>query len=388
MKMVFPLLAPLLLASTLVGQEDFVQLRNRLDRLTQDLDTKFLVLDRMAADLGTHRNRLVLLKKESGLSFVDVYSNELRKRGATEKAIAEKLGALASRVKATNPGWTADNGPQLISYIGATVDHNSAGTFFTLAPEAGVDFGRIALVAGLPVYRISSTQRNATGLGDLYVSAFVRQAAGRYHLASAFTVMAPTGDKDAGLGAGRVSVDLNGTVQRRFGNLRPFLTGGYTNSTFNNVGYQRPFISNGNALYTSGGIDNTIRRRVVVGLGGFALHAIGSQTVISQMVEAPHTGQSAGGGPPSMPGIGHGGPGNNMMPGAMPAGAPFYSHAAVATVAAESVSDHGATGWASWTMHAGWTLNVRVAYSVPYKLTTLRLGVGVDLSRPLSRLFR
>jgi hypothetical protein len=89
-----------------------------------------------------------------------------------------------------------------------------------------------------------------------------------------------------------------------------------------------------------------------------------------------------------MPGIGHGGPGNNMMPGAMPVGAPFYSHAAVATVAAEIVSDHGATGWASWTMPAGWTLNVRVAYSVPYKLTTLRLGVGVDLSRPLSRLFR
>jgi len=73
-------------------------------------------------------------------------------------------------VSGSRPGWSNATGPRPVGYIGSTVDRNSAGTFVTLAPEIGVDFGKYAIVAGLPIYRISATQRDTTGIGDAYLT--------------------------------------------------------------------------------------------------------------------------------------------------------------------------------------------------------------------------
>lgn len=377
-RLIFVILVPLCLPLALPGQGSVAEQRSRIDQLTTDPETKFATLDAMASTLGTHRNRLILLRKESGRSFADIYADELRKRGASEPAIEARLRQVLSLVDGGSPRWRGTNGPRPIAYLGATLDRNSAGVFVTLAPEIGVDFGRFALVAGMPIYRISATRREATGIGDAYVSAFVRQPLQRMDLGLALTVGAPTGSKDNGLGAGRVSVDLNGTLQRQFESIRPFVTGGYTNSTFNNVGYQRPFISNGNAFYASGGLDYSIRRRWTAGAGGFALHAIGSQTVISQMVGMPEG---------SMPGMGHGS-GPHGMPAGMSPGAPVYGRAPVASVPGQDISDHGATGWTSWSPRQELTFHLRIAHSFPYGLTTVRLGMGIDLSRPFARVLR
>ena len=54
--------------------------------------------------------------------------------------------------------------------------------------------------------------------------------------------------------------------------------------------WRTPFISNGNPLYASRGIDYRVHRRFTVGLGAFGLHAMGDQMVISQMTAtAPAT---------------------------------------------------------------------------------------------------
>jgi hypothetical protein len=67
---------------------------------------------------------------------------------------------------------------------------------------------------------------------------------------------------------------------------------------------------------------------------------------------------------------------------------PFYGHGPQATVPGSDVSDWGASGWASWSVSSIVSLNFNVARSVAYDLTTIRVGLGFNLSRQFSRLVR
>ena len=357
----------------------------QIDRLSADPDTKLQIIQSMAVDLGTHRNHLIFLKKQGQDSFGQVYVKELRKRGLDDQAILKKLRSIAGPTTVRPQAEHGATSFWPIATVGTTADHNSAGTFVSISPEVGIDSRRFAFVVGIPIYRISATQREAIGIGDTYASVFVRQPTGSFDVGTALTIAAPTGNRDEGLGAGRVSVDLNGTVQRRFERIRSFVTVGFTNSLFNNVGYQRPFFSNGNSLYASGGIDYRVRRRFTVGLGGFGVHAMGDQMLISQMTAtAPAATAMPGTSPGHMPsGIGTG----SMGAGTMPAGTmPFYGHGPRTVVPGSDVSDHGVSAWTSWSLSPGITLGLNVARSIPYELTTVRVGLGFDLSRPLARL--
>lgn len=359
----------------------------QIDRLAADPDAKLQIIQLMAVDLGTHRNRLIFLKKQAQDSFGQIYVNELRKRGLDDDAILKKLRLIESPMDGRPQAELSATGFRPIAYLGTTADHNSAGTLVSISPEVGIDSRRFAFVVGLPIYRVSATQREATGIGDAYASVFVRQPAGSFELGAALTIAAPTGSRDEGLGAGRVSIDLNGTVQRRFERVRPFMTVGFTNSLFNNVGYQRPFISNGNSLYASGGIDYRLHRQFTVGLGGFGLHAMGDQMVISQMTATSPPATAVPGMPPGHmpPGTGSGSVGSGSMPGGA---MPFYAHGPQTVVPGSEVSDNGASAWASWLLSPGITLGLNVAHSIPYELTTVRVSLGFDLSRPVARLFR
>lgn len=357
----------------------------QIDRLTADPDTKLQIIQSMAVDLGTHRNHLIFLKKQERDSFGQVYVKELRKRGLDDKAILEKLRSI-TRPKTVRPQAEHDaTGFWPIAYLRTAADLNSAGTFISVSPEVGIDSRRFAFVVGIPIYRISATQRETTGIGDAYASVFVRQPTKSLDVGAAFTIAAPTGRRDEGLGAGRVSVDLNGTVQRRFERVQPFATVGFTNSLFNNVGYQRPFISNGNSLYASGGIDFRVHRRFTVGLGGFGVHAMGDQMVISQMTATAPAATTMPGMPPGHmppgqmpPGMGTGSMGSGTMP--------FYGHGPQTIVPGSDVSDRGVVGWTSWSPSPIVSLSISVARSIPYELTTVRVGLGFDLSRQLVRL--
>ncbi len=357
----------------------------RIDLLAANPDLKLQIIQSMASDLGTHRNHLILLKKQGAASFGQIYANELHKRGLNDDAVLKKLRSIGSLVIGSPQAAQSTTGFRPIAYVGTTADHNSAGTFVSISPEVGIDSRRFAFVVGIPIYRISATQREAAGIGDAYASVFVRQPTGPFDVGAALTIAAPTGTRDRGLGAGRVSVDMNGTVQRRFEQFRPFVTVGFTNSLFNNVGYQRPFISNGNSIYASGGIDYRVHRRFTVGVGGFGLRAIGDQMVISQMTADAPTVTSMPGMPPghTPPGMGTG----SMGSGTTPAGAmPFYGHGPQTVVPGSDVSEHGVSAWTSWSLSPGITLGLNVARSIPYELTTVRVGLGFDLSRPLVRL--
>lgn len=357
----------------------------QVDLLAANPDTKLQITEWMAADLGTHRNHLIFLKKQGQDSFGHVYVKELRRRGLDDAAILKKLRSLECSM--TDRSQTEHNatGFRPIAYVGSTVDHNSAGTFVSASPEIGLDSRRLAFVVGVPIYRLSAAERKATGVGDAYTSLFVRQPVGAYEIGAGLTLAAPTGKRDQGLGAGRVSVDLNGTLQRRFERVRPFVTVGFTNSLFNNVGYQRPFISNGNSVYASGGVDYRVHRRLTVGLGGFGLRAMGDQMVISQTTATVPTGSMVPGMSPGPmpPGMGMGsGSSGSMSASAMP----FYGQGPQTAVPGSEVSDAGVSGWISCSLSPGITLSLNMARSIPYELTTVRVGLGFDLSRPLARL--
>jgi hypothetical protein len=330
------------------------------------------------------------LKKQGSDSFGQIYVKELRKRGLDDAAVMRKLRAIGSSASASSQANLGASGFTPVAYVGTTTDHSSAGTFTAVTPEVGFDSRRFAFVIGVPVYRISATQRDATGIGDVYGSAFLRQPVGSYDLGATLTIAAPTGNRDEGLGAGRVSVDVNGTLQRRFEKLRAFVTPGYTNSLYNNVGYQRPFISNGNSIYGSAGFDYRLHRKFTVGVGGFGVHAMGDQMVISQMT-ATAPDMTSGPGMPGMPpghmppGMGSGSSNSGSMTGSS---MPFYGHGPETTVPASDVSDWGASGWASWSLSPVVSLNLNVSRSVAYDLTTIRVGLGFNLSRPFSRLVR
>ncbi len=379
-----------------------------IDAITADPNRKMLVLELMAERLGTHRNRLLLLRRQSGKSFGRIFSEQLAQRGYSPEEAAAELRAVRREFEkqwrryrpSAGDGGSPPARPVL--YIGTGVDHNSVGTFVTVTPEAGFDTRHVSLVGGVPFYRLPGTASATSGIGDAYVSGLVRGDAGPFLVGANVVVGFPTGDETQGLGAGKVTIDASGLIERRFERWRPFGRVGVANYVFNNVGYQRPYISTGNAAHFSGGVDFRAHPRVILGAGGFVVRPWGTQNVHSRMWDHGHT-MPPGGGPGTGPGdhgpgMGHGG---GMSATAAPLAAarartlglgtlqhmsgdmPFLPPNPGGEVPAEDLRDHGVTGWVSFRLHSSLTLNFSVSRSFPFELTTVSAGLGFDLGRLL-----
>ncbi len=257
-------------------------------------------------------------------------------------------------------------------------------------PQIGFDSRHVAAEVAVPYYRTSNASVSSGGLGDVYVSAFLRGKTAGFDLGSSLTVGAPTGDRDTGLGAGKVTIDGAATIARRLRLAKPWVSAGFANSVFNNVGYQRPYITDGNAAHFSGGVDFTMAHKLAFGAGGFGLVPVGNQIVYSQTMKAGSSG-SAGGqtNPPNgggmMPGggmaSGMGGGGGMTMPPV--SSMRFYDQAHKSVVNANELRDYGASIWLSIPIHSGFSLNTLVTRSFPFDLTTVRVGVGIDVARLL-----
>ncbi len=379
-----------------------------IDAITAQPDRKMLAVELMAERLGTHRNRLLLLRRESGESFGRIFVEQLAQRGRSPREIVSELRAMRREFekrwrrlrRSAGDGGSPPARP--ILYLGTGVDYNSVGTFVTLTPEAGFDTRHVSLVGGVPFYRLPGTTSAATGIGDAYISGLARGNAGRFLVGANVVVGFPTGDEARGLGAGKVTIDASGLVERRFERWRPFGRVGVANYVFNNIGYQRPYIATGNAAHFSGGVDFRAHRRVILGAGAFAVRPWGTQNVHSRMWDHGHTappgsgpGPGAGGGGP---GMGHGG--GMSAPGAlptatptsalglgtlqhMPGDMPFLPPTPGGEVPAEDLRDHGVSAWVSFRLHRSLTLNFSVSRSFPFELTTASVGLGFDLGRLL-----
>lgn len=371
----------------------------KIDSMAADTSTRLAVVSAMADALNVHRNHLILLRKQTGQTFGQIFVQSLEKDGVAEEAILKRTHALETDIRQRIESARAGDGEpsalrtRPVLSLNSGVDHNSAGTFLWFNPEIGVESQHASFVAGVPYYRDSASGTSLAGVGDVYATGSLYGHAAGMELGSSLTLGLPTGDKNLGLGAGKTTVDVSGTLAHRFGRVRPFVSGGFSNSTFN-FAYQRPYISDGNAAHFSGGFDVRAARRLTFGMGGFGVAPTGTQVVYSRIMmgqastPAQGSGAGAGNSPGGMGGMGGGPsgtpPAQNMpqMTAGVLAHMPFLG-ATGAAVPASELDDYGANAWASITVARGVTLNFAAARSVPFQLTTVRVSLGLDLARIL-----
>ncbi len=364
----------------------------KLDALIANQDLKLMVVAAMADSLQVHRNHLLLQRRETGQSFATIFVAELRSRGMDDDAVLRSLRSVRRDVsRQLEAGGAGENVAPLrpVLSVGSGVDHNSAATVFSLVSEVGFDSAHLAAVVGVPYYRISSSSFSSAGLGDAYVSGFLRGRGAGFDVGTVVTLGAPTGDRNKGLGTGKVTVDATGTIARRFGLAKPWLSAGFANSVFNNVGYLRPYITDGNVAHFGGGADFALPHNVRFGLAGFGLEPFGNQVVYSQTVmsgsntsgNSSSSSQSGGMMPGGSMGPGMGSGGTMTMPPA--ANMPFYDQAQQTMIGASQLRDYGASIGLAVPLHAGISLNTTVARSVPFHLTTVCVGIGVDVAHLL-----
>ncbi|MDE3165177.1 MAG: hypothetical protein KGN36_05170 [Acidobacteriota bacterium] len=387
----------LILPLCLRAQDDRAAIQKemgKLDALAANPDLKPVVVAAMADGLQVHRNHVLLLRKETGRSFAAIYVSELRSRGGNDASVLRNLRSLLRNVDrqiaASGPS-TDKPGLKPVVLLETGGDHTAAGDVFSLTPEIGFDSRHVAVVAGIPYYRVSSASPTASGVGDFYVSAFLRGRSAGLDFGSVLTLGAPTGDKNRGLGAGKVTVDATETISHQLGMAKPWVSIGFANSVFGNAGYLRPYIADGNAAHFGGGVDFALPHKLAAGVAGFGLAPVGNQVVYSQVVM---TGAAGGGSQSPAPGGGGmmsgGGMGSGMGTGtgggmAMPPGTPmpFYMTAQQSMVSAGELRDYGASLWGSIPLHPGVAFNAVVTRSVPFHLTSVHVGIGIDVGRVL-----
>ncbi len=394
------LLATLVILPLCLGAQDegaaIQKEMRKVDALAANPDLKPVVVAAMADGLQIHRNHVLLLRKETGRSFAAIYVSELRARGMNDESVLRDLRSLLRNVDrqiAASGSNTAGPGLKPVMLLETGGDHTAAGDVFSLVPEIGFDSRHVAVVAGLPYYRVSSASPTASGVGDFYLSTFVRGRTAGLDFGSVLTLGAPTGDKNRGLGAGKVTVDATETISHQFGIAKPWVSIGFANSVFGNAGYLRPYIADGNAAHFGGGVDFGLPHKLAAGVAGFGLAPVGNQVVYSQVVM---TGTASGGSPSPVQGGGGmmsgGGMGMGMGTGAgtgggmtMPPGTPmpFYMTAQQSMVSAGELRDYGASLWGSIPLHPGVAFNAVVTRSVPFHLTSVHVGIGIDVGRLL-----
>lgn len=384
-----------MVALSLCAQEPSAAVQSemhKVDALVANPDVKLVVVAAMAESLQVHRNHLLLRRKETGDSFATIYVAGLRSRGMDDAGVLRSLRSLLQTVHreiAANQSSAVEQGVRPVLLVGSAGDHNSAGDVFSVVPELGFDSSHLAAVVGVPYYRVSNTSLSAGGVGDVYFSGFLRGRTAGVDFATTLTLGAPTGDRNKGLGAGKVTADATETISRRIGISKPWLSGGFANSVFSNVGYLRPYVTDGKAAHFGGGVDFALPRKLAAGVSGFGLQPVGDQTVYSQVAPSGTSGIAGSQTPPQSGGMM---PGGGMGPGmgtgggmTMPpsSSVPFYMAAQHSAVSASALQDYGASLWLSIPLHSGLTLNTVVARSVPFHLTTVHLGVGIDVARLL-----
>ncbi len=382
-------IALLFAAAPAFGQHSALEAEmQKIDARAADPDTKPIVVAAMADELKVHRNHLVLLRKQTGENYSQIFVSTLEKNGVAQDAILARARALNReidrRLGTSGNGSPASNGVRPVATVSTGIDHNSAGSFYWLLPEVGVDSRRASLIVGVPYYRDSATGFSAAGVGDVYATGTLYAHAWRTDFASALTVGFPTGDEKLGLGAGKVTADISGTVARSFERVRPFLSAGFANS-ISNFAYARPYIADGNAAHFSGGLEVRAAHRLTVGASGFGVWPFGSQVVYSRVMMGQPSGASGAGSGAQTPGggmagMGGGIPGGAGSPMTPPQYMPFLG-AARSVVAASELEDYGPDAWASITVARGVSVNFAVARSVPFHLTTARIGLTLDVVR-------
>lgn len=353
----------LIVAGLAVAAADLDTALRRIDAASGDAEGRLAVSTAIAGRLKIHRNRVALLRRQTGRSYSQILVATLRERGASEQEIEREVLAVAEEVQSRGAEETAPRiGPVLT--LTTAFDRSSAAAYYSVVPEAGIETPHAGLVFGAPLYRVTAGGTASQGIGDVYTAGYVRGKAAGLELGANLSVGFPTGDVALGLGAGKTSVDGRFTAARNFERGRVFASAGGSNFLFNNFIYQRPYISDGPAAHFSGGGEVYPARRLAIGVAAFAAQPSGTQTVATAPAPEPwQPPKSRGRGVPSRP---------TESP------APSGAAALVETPAAD-LADRGINGWATVALSRQVWLEFGVARSFPFELTTARIGLVFNI---------
>jgi hypothetical protein len=136
---------------------------------------------------------------------------------------------------------------------------NAYGQVYRFDPLLDYRFSRhFSIDGGAPLYfvRLSDTlgtsKNTGNGVGDIYTTLKLDAYHRVVDVSSSLRLSAPTGDREKGLSARRMTADWDNMLHRSFGRVMPFANLGLANTITDTPFFVRPFMSLGPVAHLEG----------------------------------------------------------------------------------------------------------------------------------------
>jgi hypothetical protein len=274
------------------------------------------------------------------------------------------IGTLSAQTQ--EPGWTFNQ-----QYRGGV---SSLGQNTVLDLSGGYNFNEhFGIDVGIPLYFVHREFQNLpqgvtpagwnNSAGDLYLNLRFNAPNKVLNYSSQARTFAPTGSFENGFSTGRVTVDWNNRVDRRFGAITPFAEISLGNTIADRHYLVRPFRSFGFASQIEGGADVKVASNVFVGGSWYGVLPSGTQKIYSQYVTRRE----------------------GFVP--LPVTDSRYFETAFTTIGPSSIAkDRGLAGWVSVKTNRNVDFELGYTRSTHYDLDTLSFRIGFNAGSLVRRM--
>ena len=244
---------------------------------------------------------------------------------------------------------------------------------FKLDTTAGYRFNsHFEITAGLPVYSVQvpgdtleDSFSSKTGIGNFYVNLRVMAESSGFYFSSSLRGTAPTGNEEEGFSSGRGTFDWNNYFEYSTGKWAPFGSAGVASSISDTHFFTRPFTSLGLVGQIEGGLLFNPAWWIGLGGSGYAVVPSGDQKIYSRLFEGQGSMMNS-------PGPAGSGTANRRRM--------VFEDTRYAVVEADSVRDHGFSGWIDIYPVPDIALEFGYSRSVSYEYNTIFFSARFDLA--------
>jgi hypothetical protein len=240
------------------------------------------------------------------------------------------------------------------------------GKVFSLTSTAGYNFNKyFGIDAGIPVYIVrapASVQgaKSNSGVGDAFLDLRLSLDNRLFGYSATLTGAAPSGDTSKGRSTGRVTFDLDNHFDRGVGRFTPFADIDLGN-TVSQRAYMRPYLTLGKVASFEAGTSMKIFRSLSASASLYDVAPWGTQRVFSRIV-----------------------PRGTAVVGAVQHNRIFAKNAE--TLGGAGLDrDNGVNVSASYSPTRYMDFSVGYSRSMHYSLNTVSFGIGLNLSKFVSR---
>jgi hypothetical protein len=266
-----------------------------------------------------------------------------------------------TNVEGFTPGWTLGT-----RFEGS---YSSDGSVYDLGSALGYNFSRhFGVDAGVPLNFVgtpSSIKKNnpgavsGIGVGSFFMDLKLNYANQSLNYSSTIHLTAPTGDTKKGFSTGHATWNFANHFDHAFGDFSPFLDAGLGNTVMDTKFFHRPFITFGYNAQFEGGLEYD-PGKFSFSASAYDVAPWGNQTVISRVFRCGSSAKCSAGGPTK----------NRNS----------FTTTSVSSGAADLVRDNGFNAGIDYKPTSNLDLEFDFSRSVPLRLNSYSLGIGVDLS--------